>query len=77
MYQLRKIFVRHRVVIGFAAALLVALIAAVGGTTFGLVRARRAEAAARAEAAVAEKTAAVPRIGVPASPTRASPAAAP
>ncbi len=46
VYQLRKIVVRHRVVIGFAAALLVALLAAVGGTTFGLVRAKRAEAAA-------------------------------
>jgi eukaryotic-like serine/threonine-protein kinase len=57
VYQLRKIFVRHRVVIGFAAALLLALIAAVGGTTFGLVRAKRAETAARAEAATAEKTA--------------------
>jgi eukaryotic-like serine/threonine-protein kinase len=57
MYQLRKIVVRHRVVIGFAAALVVALIAAAGGTAFGLVRARRAEASARAEAAVAEKTA--------------------
>jgi eukaryotic-like serine/threonine-protein kinase len=57
VYQLRKIFVRHRVVIGFAAALLLTLVAAVGGTTFGLVRARRAETAARAEAVTAEKTA--------------------
>ncbi len=57
LYQLRKIVVRHRVVIGFAAALLLALVGAVGGTAFGLVRAKRAEAAARAEAATAEKTA--------------------
>jgi tetratricopeptide (TPR) repeat protein len=57
-YQLRKIVVRHRTVIGFAAMLLLTLVAAVGGTTFGLVRARRAEAAANAEAATAEKTAA-------------------
>jgi serine/threonine protein kinase/tetratricopeptide (TPR) repeat protein len=57
-YQLRKIVVRHRAVIAFAAALLLTLVAAVGGTTFGLVRARRAEAVARAETATAEKTAA-------------------
>ncbi len=57
MYQLRKIVVRHRVVIGFAAALLVTLIGAVGGTAFGLIRAKRAETAARAEAATSEKTA--------------------
>ncbi len=57
-YQLRKIVARHRTAIAFAAVLLVTLVAAVGGTTFGLVRARRAEAEARAEAATAEKTSA-------------------
>ena len=56
-YQLRKIIVRNRLAIGFAATLLVALIGTVGGTSFGLVRARRAEALARAEAVTAEKTA--------------------
>lgn len=57
MYQLRKIVRRHRVVIAFAAALVLALVGAVGGTSFGLVRARQAETAARAEAATAEQTA--------------------
>jgi serine/threonine protein kinase/Tfp pilus assembly protein PilF len=56
-YQLRKIVARHRTVIVFASALVLALLGAVGGTTFGLVRARRAEAHALAEAAAAAETA--------------------
>jgi tetratricopeptide (TPR) repeat protein len=56
-YQLRKIIARHRTVIGFAAALVVALLGAVGGTTWGLVRARHAQAEAQAEAEVAAETA--------------------
>jgi len=57
LYQLRKIVVRHRTVLGFAAALLLTLVAAVAGTTTGLVRAHRAETVARQEAATAEETA--------------------
>ncbi|MBK7672384.1 MAG: serine/threonine protein kinase [bacterium] len=56
-YQLRKIVARHRTVIVFAAALVVALLGAVGGTTYGLVKARRAQAEAQAEAEVAAETA--------------------
>lgn len=55
-YQLRKIVARHRTAIGFGLVLLLALLGAVGGTTFGLVRARRAEAGAVAEAAAADET---------------------
>ena len=56
-YQLRKIVRRHRVVIGLLAMVAVLLVAAVGGTTFGLLRARHAESAARADAAAAEQVA--------------------
>ncbi len=56
-YQLRKIVARHRTVIGFAAALVVALLGAVGGTTWGLVRARQAQVETQAEAEVAAETA--------------------
>lgn len=56
-YQLRKIVARHRTALGFAAALALALLVAVGGTTWGLLKARRAEAAARAEAETAAETA--------------------
>lgn len=56
-YQLRKIVARHRAALGFAAALALALLVAVGGTTWGLLKARRAEAAARAEAETAAETA--------------------
>jgi eukaryotic-like serine/threonine-protein kinase len=57
LYQLRKIVRRHRAAIAVAAALVLALVGAIGGTSFGLVRARQAEAAARDEAATAEQTA--------------------
>jgi eukaryotic-like serine/threonine-protein kinase len=53
-YQLRKIVVRHRVAIAFAGVLLAGLVAAIGGTTFGMVRARRAEAAAERTAVFLE-----------------------
>ncbi len=56
-YQLRKIVERHRTAIVFVGALAVTLMAAVAGTTFGLVRARQAEALAREEAAAAEEAA--------------------
>ncbi|MBK8165313.1 MAG: serine/threonine protein kinase [bacterium] len=56
-YQLRKIVARHRAALGFALALLLALLGAVGGTTWGLLKARRAEALARAEAGTAAETA--------------------
>jgi eukaryotic-like serine/threonine-protein kinase len=55
-YQLRKIMARHRVVLLFAAALALSLVAAVAGTTGGLLRARRAEQAARQDAAAADRT---------------------
>ncbi|MDO9695212.1 MAG: serine/threonine-protein kinase [Candidatus Latescibacteria bacterium] len=53
-YQLRKIVVRHRLVIVFAGTLLAALVAAVGGTTTGMLRAKRAEAAAERTASFLE-----------------------
>ena len=56
-YQLRKIVRRHRVLIGLLGLVVVSLVAAVGGTSFGLVRARHAESAARADAAAAEQVA--------------------
>jgi serine/threonine-protein kinase len=56
-YQLRKIVARHRAALGFATALLLALLVAIGGTTWGLLRARSAEAEARAEAKTAAETA--------------------
>ncbi len=56
-YQLRKIVRRHRVLIGLLGLVFVSLVAAVGGTSFGLVRARHAESAARADAAAAEQVA--------------------
>lgn len=56
-YQLRKIVARHRTALAFALALVLALLGAVGGTTWGLLKARRAEALARAEAGTAAETA--------------------
>ncbi|HPF35474.1 MAG TPA: serine/threonine-protein kinase [Candidatus Krumholzibacteria bacterium] len=57
-YQLRKIVRRHRLPIVLLGMVGLSLVAAVGGTGFGLVRARKAETAARADAAAAEQTAA-------------------
>lgn len=57
LYQLRMTVVRHRIALAFAAVLIVGLLATIGGVSFGLLRARRAEAAARAEAATADRTA--------------------
>ena len=56
-YQLRKFARRHRVAIGVAAVVTASLLVAVAGTTAGLVRARRAEQLARAEAGTAEQVA--------------------
>ena len=46
---------RHRVAVSVAALLILALMAGTVGTTAGMVRARRAEASARTEAATAER----------------------
>jgi non-specific serine/threonine protein kinase/serine/threonine-protein kinase len=54
-YQLRKFVRRYRVEVGAAALLMVVLMAGTVGTTAGMVRARRAEASARTEAATAER----------------------
>lgn len=54
-YQLRKLAGRHRVAAIAVAAVTVALILGVAGTTAGLVRARRAEAEARAQATSAKR----------------------
>jgi non-specific serine/threonine protein kinase/serine/threonine-protein kinase len=48
-YRARKFVRRHRLGVGAAALVVFALLAGILGTTVGLVRARRAEAAARAE----------------------------
>jgi len=58
MYQLRKIFARHRGPVVFAGALLLAVFFGIAGTTLGMLRARRAEADARTQAATAEQVAA-------------------
>jgi tetratricopeptide (TPR) repeat protein len=49
-YRLRKFVRRHRVAVAAATAVAGALVAAVAGTTVGLVRAQRAEAEARVAA---------------------------
>lgn len=56
-YQVRKIVRRHRLPIALAGLVAVSLLVAAGGTTFGLVRAKRAERLALAEAAAAERAA--------------------
>jgi tetratricopeptide (TPR) repeat protein len=53
--QLRKFIYRHKVQVAGAALLILALIGGTLGTTAGMVRARRAEASARSEAATAER----------------------
>ena len=54
-YRIRKFVRRHRVATTSAALLVLALLAGTVGTAVGLVRARRAEASARSEAATAER----------------------
>jgi non-specific serine/threonine protein kinase/serine/threonine-protein kinase len=54
-YRLHKFFRRHRVGVMAASLLLLALIAAIIGTTYGLLRAREAEIKARAEAETARQ----------------------
>jgi serine/threonine-protein kinase len=54
-YRMNKFVRRHRLAVSAAALLILALIAGTVGTTAGMVRARRAEASARAEAATAER----------------------
>ena len=54
-YRFKKFVRRHRLGVSAAAAILALLIAGIAGITGGLVRARQAEAHARAEAAIAER----------------------
>lgn len=54
-YRMSKFARRHRVGVSAAALLILALMAGTAGTTAGMVRARRAEASARLEAATAER----------------------
>ncbi len=54
-YRVKKFVRRHRVAATSAALLMLALLAGTVGTTVGMVRARRAEAAARTEAATADR----------------------
>jgi len=54
-YRIGKFVRRHRVAVTAAALLILTLIAGTVGTTAGMLRARRAEAAARTEAATAER----------------------
>ncbi len=54
-YRIGKFVRRHRVAVTAAALLVLTLIAGTVGTTAGMLRARRAEAAARTEAATAER----------------------
>jgi tetratricopeptide (TPR) repeat protein len=55
VYRMRKFVRRHRVAVTAAALLVLALMVGTAGTTAGMVRARRAEASARTEAATAER----------------------
>jgi serine/threonine protein kinase/tetratricopeptide (TPR) repeat protein len=55
LYRMQRFIRRHRVGAAAAAALLVALVLGVAGTTLGLMRARRAEVQAREEAAIASR----------------------
>jgi serine/threonine-protein kinase len=54
-YRISKFVRRHRIAVTAAVLLVIALIAGTAGTTAGMVRARRAEASARSEAATAER----------------------
>jgi serine/threonine-protein kinase len=54
-YRMRKFVRRHRVAVSAASLLILALMAGTVGTTAGMLRARRAEASARSEAATAER----------------------
>lgn len=53
LYQLRRLAARHRGAVLLSAGLLLTLILGAAGTTIGMVRARRAAAEARTEAATA------------------------
>jgi serine/threonine-protein kinase len=55
LYRIRKFVRRHRVATTSAALLILALLGGAVGTTVGMMRARRAEAVARSEAATAER----------------------
>jgi serine/threonine-protein kinase len=55
VYRMSKFVRRHRVAVTAAALLVLALMVGTAGTTAGMVRARRAEASARTEAAIAER----------------------
>jgi len=55
LYRMQRFTRRHRVGAAAAAALLVALVLGVAGTTLGLVRAQRAEVQAREDAAIASR----------------------
>jgi len=54
-YRISKFVRRHRVAVTAAALLVLVLMAGTAGTTAGMLRARRAEASARKEAATAER----------------------
>jgi non-specific serine/threonine protein kinase/serine/threonine-protein kinase len=55
LYRMQRFIRRHRVGAAAAAALLVALVLGVAGTTLGLARARHAEVQAREDAAIASR----------------------
>jgi non-specific serine/threonine protein kinase/serine/threonine-protein kinase len=55
VYRMKKFLRRHRTGAAAAALVLLALVLGIVGTSYGLVRARRAEAAAREEAATAQQ----------------------
>jgi serine/threonine protein kinase/tetratricopeptide (TPR) repeat protein len=54
-YRMGKFVRRHRLGVGAGSVVLLALVAGISGTTVGLVRATRAEAEAKREAAAAEQ----------------------
>jgi serine/threonine protein kinase/Tfp pilus assembly protein PilF len=57
IYQLRKLAARHKTAAAFTAALALALLLGIAGTTTGMLRARRAEREARKAAATAREEA--------------------
>lgn len=56
-YQAKKFFGRNRIAVAFGALALLSLVAALFGTTFGMMRAREAEAVAQVEAQTATRVA--------------------
>jgi non-specific serine/threonine protein kinase/serine/threonine-protein kinase len=54
-YRMKKFVRRHWIAVGATAVVLVALLAGLAGTAYGLVRAREAEGEARAEAETSER----------------------